>query len=54
MTLTLTPLSDIPLIRPGDNLADIILNALRATDIELAVGRMTFRHSEVESCVRLD
>jgi coenzyme F420-0:L-glutamate ligase / coenzyme F420-1:gamma-L-glutamate ligase len=36
MTLTLTPFSDIPLIRPGDNLADIILTALRATDIELA------------------
>ncbi len=34
--LALTPLSSIPLIRPGDNLADIILNALRATKIELA------------------
>jgi coenzyme F420-0:L-glutamate ligase / coenzyme F420-1:gamma-L-glutamate ligase len=36
MPLTLTPLSDISLIRPGDNLADIILNALHATNIELA------------------
>jgi coenzyme F420-0:L-glutamate ligase/coenzyme F420-1:gamma-L-glutamate ligase len=38
MPLTLTPLSDFPIIRPGDNLADIILTALRATNIELADG----------------
>jgi len=38
MSLTLTPLSNIPLIRPGDNLADIILNSLRVTNIELADG----------------
>jgi coenzyme F420-0:L-glutamate ligase/coenzyme F420-1:gamma-L-glutamate ligase len=37
-SLTLTPLLDIPLIRPGDNLADIILTALCATNIELADG----------------
>lgn len=35
MPLTLTPLSGIPLIRHGDNLADILLNALRQTGIEL-------------------
>jgi hypothetical protein len=32
----------------------LFLDRVDATDIELAVGRMTFRHSEVESCVRLD
>lgn len=35
MSLTLTPLNNIPLIRQGENLADIILNAMRATDVEL-------------------
>ncbi len=35
MTLTLTPLQHIPLIRQGDNLADIILNSLRGSDVEL-------------------
>jgi len=35
MSLTLTPLNSIPLIRQGENLADIILNAMRATDVEL-------------------
>jgi len=34
MTLTLTPLSNIPLIRHGDDLADIILTSLRDTNIE--------------------
>ena len=34
--LTLTPLSHIPLIRPGDDLADIILRALADAHIELA------------------
>jgi len=33
--LTLTPLSEIPLIRQGDNLADIILNALPENNIAL-------------------
>lgn len=35
MSLTLTPLSNIPLIRHGDNLADIIVTSLRDTDIAL-------------------
>jgi coenzyme F420-0:L-glutamate ligase/coenzyme F420-1:gamma-L-glutamate ligase len=34
--LTLTSLQDIPLIRHGDNLADIVVAALRANHIELA------------------
>jgi coenzyme F420-0:L-glutamate ligase/coenzyme F420-1:gamma-L-glutamate ligase len=33
--LTLTPLLNIPLIRHGDNLADILVNALQATNITL-------------------
>jgi coenzyme F420-0:L-glutamate ligase/coenzyme F420-1:gamma-L-glutamate ligase len=33
--LTLTPLIDIPLIRQGDNLADILLESLKATEITL-------------------
>jgi coenzyme F420-0:L-glutamate ligase/coenzyme F420-1:gamma-L-glutamate ligase len=33
--LALTPLQDIPLIRQGDDLADVILNALRARGIAL-------------------
>lgn len=36
MSLTLAPLQRIPLIRHGDNLADILLSALRVNDIELA------------------
>ena len=35
MSLTLTPLSKIPLIRHGDNLADIILNAMRTEAVDL-------------------
>ena len=35
MPLTLTPLSDIPLIRQGNNLADVILKALGSNHIEL-------------------
>jgi coenzyme F420-0:L-glutamate ligase / coenzyme F420-1:gamma-L-glutamate ligase len=35
MTLTLTPLQQIPLIRQGDDLADIILNSLRKTNLEM-------------------
>ncbi|HLF73369.1 MAG TPA: coenzyme F420-0:L-glutamate ligase [Anaerolineales bacterium] len=36
MPLTLTPLKNIPLIRQGDNLADIIISALKENDILLA------------------
>lgn len=35
MTLTLTPLPDLPLIRPGDNLADILLTGLAAANLTL-------------------
>lgn len=35
MSLTLTPLQHIPLIRHGDNLADIVLNALAGNRIAL-------------------
>ncbi|HNS62105.1 MAG TPA: coenzyme F420-0:L-glutamate ligase [Anaerolineales bacterium] len=35
MSLTLTPLLNIPLIRHGDNLADIVLNSLQENKIEL-------------------
>jgi coenzyme F420-0:L-glutamate ligase/coenzyme F420-1:gamma-L-glutamate ligase len=35
MTLTLTPLSNIPLIRQGDNLADILVAGLNASNITL-------------------
>lgn len=35
MTLTLTPLQHIPLIRRDDNLADIILSSLQENNIEL-------------------
>lgn len=38
MSLTLTPLINIPLIRDGDNLADILLNALNDTDLVLQNG----------------
>ncbi|PKN94198.1 MAG: coenzyme F420-0:L-glutamate ligase [Chloroflexi bacterium HGW-Chloroflexi-6] len=38
MTLTLTPLSNIPLIRPGDNLAEFLLNSLREAEISLEDG----------------
>jgi coenzyme F420-0:L-glutamate ligase/coenzyme F420-1:gamma-L-glutamate ligase len=49
MTLTLTPLSDIPLIRPGDNLADIILNALCTTNIDLVDGDILVLTSKILS-----
>ena len=35
MTITLTPLQQIPLIRRDDHLADIIVSSLRVTEIEL-------------------
>jgi coenzyme F420-0:L-glutamate ligase/coenzyme F420-1:gamma-L-glutamate ligase len=38
MTLTLTALQHIPLIRQGDDLADILLTALQETKIELQDG----------------
>jgi coenzyme F420-0:L-glutamate ligase/coenzyme F420-1:gamma-L-glutamate ligase len=38
MSLTLSPLTGIPLIRHGDNLADIVLRALEVTGIELRDG----------------
>lgn len=38
MTLTLTPLPGIPLIRPGDDLTGMILHALEAAGIRLADG----------------
>ena len=36
--LTLTPLADFPLIRQGDNLADILLSRLATSGLELADG----------------
>ena len=36
--LTLTPLKDIPLIRQGDDLADIIVNSLNATALRIQTG----------------
>jgi len=38
MTLTLTPLSGIPLIQSGDNLTDVILQACGFENLELANG----------------
>jgi coenzyme F420-0:L-glutamate ligase/coenzyme F420-1:gamma-L-glutamate ligase len=38
MPLTLTPLINIPLIRRGDNLADILLKSLMETHIQLEAG----------------
>jgi coenzyme F420-0:L-glutamate ligase/coenzyme F420-1:gamma-L-glutamate ligase len=38
MTLVLTPLPDIPLIRPGDHLADILLSSINAGGIALLDG----------------
>ena len=38
MTLTLIPLQNIPLVRQGDNLADILVNALRDTGVSLQTG----------------
>jgi coenzyme F420-0:L-glutamate ligase / coenzyme F420-1:gamma-L-glutamate ligase len=35
MSLTLSPLTDIPLIRHGDNLADIVVKALRENNVSL-------------------
>jgi len=38
MSLTLTPLQNIPLIRRDDNLADILVNSLNETNIQLQDG----------------
>jgi coenzyme F420-0:L-glutamate ligase/coenzyme F420-1:gamma-L-glutamate ligase len=38
MSLTLTPLSNIPLIRHGDNLADILVAGLNASNLALEDG----------------
>lgn len=38
MALTLTPLTGIPLIQPGDDLADVILQALSNNELELQDG----------------
>ncbi len=38
MTLTLTPLADFPIIKPGDDLADLILKGIYRTQIELISG----------------
>jgi coenzyme F420-0:L-glutamate ligase / coenzyme F420-1:gamma-L-glutamate ligase len=38
MPLTITPLSSIPLIRPGDNLAEFLLNSLNEAKIDLQDG----------------
>jgi coenzyme F420-0:L-glutamate ligase/coenzyme F420-1:gamma-L-glutamate ligase len=38
MTLTLTPLSGIPLIQPGDDLAEFILLAMRRDNLQLQDG----------------
>jgi len=38
MTLTLTPIREIPLIRPGDNLADILLSRISSNLISIQDG----------------
>jgi coenzyme F420-0:L-glutamate ligase/coenzyme F420-1:gamma-L-glutamate ligase len=38
MTLTLTPLVGIPIIHPGDNLAEIVLSSLQQTGLKLEDG----------------
>jgi coenzyme F420-0:L-glutamate ligase / coenzyme F420-1:gamma-L-glutamate ligase len=38
VSLTLTPLKNIPLIRPGDDLAGIILHSLHLSDLQLESG----------------
>lgn len=38
MTLTLTPLPNLPLIRPGDDLADILLKGLTSANLTLIDG----------------
>jgi coenzyme F420-0:L-glutamate ligase/coenzyme F420-1:gamma-L-glutamate ligase len=47
--LTLTPLHHIPLIRHGDDLADILVSALAANGIELADGDILVVTSKIVS-----
>ena len=59
MPLTLTPLPGLPLIRPGDDLAGLILDALAASAIQLQAGDILVIAQKVvskaEGClVRLD
>jgi coenzyme F420-0:L-glutamate ligase/coenzyme F420-1:gamma-L-glutamate ligase len=49
MTLTLTPLLNMPLIRPSDDLADIIFTALQPSDIELQDGDILILASKIVS-----
>ncbi|HXF84564.1 MAG TPA: coenzyme F420-0:L-glutamate ligase [Anaerolineales bacterium] len=49
MPLTLTPLQHIPLIRHGDDLADILVSALHANDIHLADGDILVITSKIVS-----
>ena len=49
MTLTLTPLHGIPLIRHGDDLADILVEGLRNSNIELSDGDILVVTSKIVS-----
>ena len=49
MTLTLTPLHGIPLIRQGDDLADILVDGLQKANIELADGDILVITSKIVS-----
>jgi len=49
MPLTLTPLQKIPLIRHGDNLADILVSALNANHLQLEDGDILVVTSKIVS-----
>ena len=49
MTLTLTPLHGIPLLRQGDDLADILMDGLQKANIELADGDILVITSKIVS-----
>jgi len=49
MPLTLTPLLHIPLVRHGDNLADVLLTGLRASALELQDGDILVVTSKIVS-----
>ena len=49
MSLILTPLLGIPLIRPGDNLADILLTVIQTTHIALQDGDILVLTSKIVS-----
>ncbi len=51
MTFTITPISKIPFIRPGNNLADIILNALSGDQISLIDGDIIVLSQKIVSKV---